>query len=399
MNLPPKTIRLLSLGHSYTTGANRALPRAMAQLTRGRWQVECVTPEYFACRGDLRAVSFAAEPEDNLPVRAIRAYNTWQVHSFTYGWSLRGILNHGWDLVHAWQEPYVFAGAQIALWTPASTRLVFRSAQSLDKHYPLPWKWCEQYAMSRASGWICSGKTVEENLASRSGYQLPHRRIPLGVDTKKFQPNPAARATALAELGWSEAGPPIIGFMGRFVAEKGLQILMDALDQVRTPWRMLFIGAGILEPKLRQWAARYPEQVRILNSVGHADVPKYLQAFDMMVCPSQTTPSWREQFGRMIVESFAAGIPIIGSDSGEIPYVIENTGAIVPERDVSLWAEKLGDWLDSPAPRRRFAEQGLVRAREEFDWSRVAQEHVQFFEELLSDPQRQTDPAPMRLVA
>ncbi|MGL6073940.1 MAG: glycosyltransferase family 4 protein [Fimbriiglobus sp.] len=387
------------MGHSYTTGANRALPRAMSQISQGRWEVECLTPNYFAARGDLRSVTFAQETEDQLPVHAIRAYNTWEVHSFTYGLKLRGILKQDWDLVHAWEEPYVFAGAQIAHWTPSSTRLVFRTAQSLNKSYPPPWRWCERYAMSRAAGWICSGKTVEENLTPRSGYQIPFRRIPLGVDTEKFQPNPAARAAVLAELGWSDTGAPIIGFLGRFVAEKGLQLLMDALDTVRTPWRMLFVGAGNMEPKLREWAARYPEQVRILNNVKHAEVPKYLQAFDMMVCPSQTTTFWREQFGRMIVESFAAGVPVIGSDSGEIPNVIETTGAIVAEADVSRWAATLGEWLDSPALRSRYAREGLARARGEFDWSRIAAEHIDFFEELLDTPQRQTDSSPMRLVA
>ena len=81
----------------------------------------------------------------------------------------------------------------------------------------------------------------------------------------------------------------------------------------------------------------------------------------MLVAPSQTTPEWKEQFGRMIVEAFATGVPVVGSDSGEIPYVIDDVGLIVPEADVDAWAKAINGLLHSPARRRELGEQGYER--------------------------------------
>ena len=78
----------------------------------------------------------------------------------------------------------------------------------------------------------------------RPGYaERPSRLIPLGVDVAAFHPDAAAGRAVKRDLGWSD-GPPVVGFLGRFVREKGLKVLMDALDRVSTPWRAMFVGGG-----------------------------------------------------------------------------------------------------------------------------------------------------------
>ncbi len=59
----------------------------------------------------------------------------------------------------------------------------------------------------------------------------------------------------------------------------------------------------------------------------------FMNAIDVFVLPSRTTPRWKEQFGRVIIEAQACGTPVIGSDSGAIPEVVGKGGWIVPERD------------------------------------------------------------------
>jgi hypothetical protein len=117
MTLKPR--RLLTVGHSYVVGINRRLAHAMQQHGRGRWEILCVAPTYFHGRNDLRPVTFAALPDEACPVRAVPAYLTRLVHLFGYSWpKLCGILQGRWDVVHAWEEPYIFAGAQIAALHP-----------------------------------------------------------------------------------------------------------------------------------------------------------------------------------------------------------------------------------------------------------------------------------------
>src|SRR5207248_3079132 len=108
-----------------------------------------------------------------------------------------------------------------------------------------------------------------------------------------------------------------------------------------------------------QWARRHGKRVRVVTGVRHADVPRYLNAMDILCAPSQTTPHWREQFGRMLVEAFACGVPVIGSDSGEIPYVIDKSGLIVAETDEPAWRKALTELVESPTRRRELVARGL----------------------------------------
>jgi glycosyltransferase involved in cell wall biosynthesis len=162
-----------------------------------------------------------------------------------------------------------------------------------------------------------------------------------------------------------------------------MTILTAALDTLRTPWRALFVGGGSMEAELRAWAARLPdERVRIVTGVPHDSVPAYINAMDVLAAPSQTTPKWKEQLGRMLIEAMACGVPVAGSDSGEIPYVIGDAGLILPEADIAAWATALGELIENPARRAELGAAGLDRAHARFDWSVIARQHLDFFDAL-----------------
>jgi glycosyltransferase involved in cell wall biosynthesis len=79
----------------------------------------------------------------------------------------------------------------------------------------------------------------------------------------------------------------------------------------------------------------------------------------------------------------ACGVPVVGSGSGEVPFVVGGSGRVLPEADPAAWAAGLGELLDSPARRAELAAAGLDRARAEFAWPVVARKHLEFFDELL----------------
>lgn len=378
----PAIRRLLTLGHSYAVGMNRRLAHEMSRIGGENWEVVVAAPVAFH-GNDLRPVRLAREIEEPCRVVPLNAYFTTRVHGFVYGRRLRSLLSDGWDVVHCWEEPYILAGGQVAWWTDPRAALVFRTAQSLSKSYPPPFGAIERYAMGKAAGWICSGSLVERTLSARPAYDKPKARIPLGVDLVAFRPDRAAGRTILQKLGWDTLGPPVIGFLGRFVPEKGLDLLRQALDGLVTPWRALLVGAGPMESRLRAWATRHGDRVRICTDVTHDLVPAYLNAMAVLCAPSQTTPRWREQFGRMIIEAFAAGVPVIGSDSGEIPFILNQAGIVVGEKDVSGWTTAIRDLIVDPRLRAELAERGQQRAADEFDWSHVARAHLAFFDQLL----------------
>lgn len=371
--------RLLTIGHSYVVGLNRRLAHEMAREGRDRWSVTAAAPSSYA--GDLGRITLEHVNNEACRVVPLPVHFDRSPHLMFYG-GLRLLMSEHWDVVHCWEEPYVTAGSQIARRAPCAAMFVFSSFQNLPKTYPPPFNWMERHVLRRANGWIAFGRTVHDVQRRRAGYaNLPSRIIPPGVDTQSFTPQAAARAHVRADRGWDD-GAPVVGFAGRFVPEKGLGVLTQALARLAVPWRALFVGGGPELPSLQAFSAAHPGRVSIATGVKHCEMPAYLNAMDVLCAPSQTTTRWREQFGRMLIEAMACGVPVLASHSGEIPHVVADAGILLPEGDASAWAAALTRVLTDAGCRRDLADRGLRRARTEFEWRVVARRHLEFFDEL-----------------
>ena len=203
------------------------------------------------------------------------------------------------------------------------------------------------------------------------------------MDLGEFRPDEARRAATLTRLGWSD-GPPVVGFLGRFVPEKGVQLLTSVLDRIETPWRALLVGTGPLEDTLTAWGRCQGDRVRIVTTAQHDDIPAYLNAMDVLCAPSQTTARWREQFGRMLIEAFASGVAVVASTSGEIPYVVANAGLVVPENDPSQWQQAIEMLTMDRVRRCELGRRGRARAESVYGWPVVARQHLDFFERVIA---------------
>ncbi len=372
---------LITISHSYVVASNRRLAHEMAVQGRGRWEVTALAPDRLV--GDLREVVLEPIAGEACTTEALRMRLGRIPHLRRYERRLRARLAGPWDVVHIWEEPYVAACAQVAAAAPKAARVVPATFQNIVKSYPPPLGYYERSVMRRASGWIAFGQTVHEAQSTKPRYAAkPSRVIPPGVDVERFRPDAAARAATLSRLGWCD-DTPVVGFLGRFIAAKGVRVLMQALDGVGEPWRALFVGGGPMAEDLTAFANAHPGRVRVLTGVSHDDVPAHLAAMDVLCAPSQTTTRWREQFGRMLIEAMACGVPIIASRSGEIPHVVGDAGLIVAEADVPSWSLAIDRLLADAALRRDLAARGLARAHEQYAWPVVARAHLAFFEELL----------------
>jgi glycosyltransferase involved in cell wall biosynthesis len=373
--------RLLTIGHSYVVAQNRRLAHEMAVAGAGAWEVTAAAPASLA--GDLRPIALEPIPDEACRVVPLRVHASGFPHLRMYS-GLSPLLREKWDVIHCWEEPFVMAGWQISRGAQRGTRLVFATFQNLSKRYPPPFNWMERSVVRRSDGWIAFGRTVHDTLAGREGYAaIPSRIISPGVDIDVFAPDANARARIRQRFGWDD-GVPVAGFLGRFVQPKGLDVLTAALSRVKSPWRALFVGGGPELSTLQAFAAAHPGRVAIATDVPHDSVPAYLQAMDLLCAPSRTTPAWREQFGRMLIEGMAAGVPVIASNSGEIPHVVADTGILLPEDDVAEWARTLETLLRDEPARASLRCKGLGRARAEFAWPHIAARHLRFFDELIA---------------
>jgi phosphatidyl-myo-inositol dimannoside synthase len=354
----------------------------MAAQGSAEWQVTAVAPARL--QGDLRYIELEAIPNEACSLVPVNVRFDSHPHLRVYGRELRSVLRQPWDVVHAWEEPYVLASAQIARLVQSGVKYVPATFQNINKNYPTPIDMIERRVMHRANGWIAFGQTAHDAHCARPGYAgKPSRVLTPGVDVERFRPDPDARASVRNMLGW-KTEDRVVGFAGRLVEEKGIDTVLHAFTHSQHSWNLLVVGGGELSARVESFRLRYPARIRLASDVDHAQMPEYLRAMDVLCAPSRTTTRWREQFGRMLIEAMACGVPVVASDSGEIPYVVQDAGVILPEDDLGQWTTAVDQLVADPAARARLANRGVARAHSEFSWRVVARRHLDFFDEVLS---------------
>jgi glycosyltransferase involved in cell wall biosynthesis len=167
--------------------------------------------------------------------------------------------------------------------------------------------------------------------------------------------------------------PFTIGYAGRLVPEKGLEDLLAAVRRLEAPVELLLVGNG----ELRSMLEGQPipgSRVRVVTGLRHEQMAVGYAGMDVLALPSRTTAHWKEQFGRAIVEALWCGVPVVGSDSGEIPWLIDLTkgGVTFPEGDIGALTARLAELRDDPRSRARLGADGRAAVERMFTVSAVA---------------------------
>ncbi len=120
------------------------------------------------------------------------------------------------------------------------------------------------------------------------------------------------------------------------------------------------------------------------STVPSAEVADEMRKLHAFVLPSHTTPRWKEQFGRVLVEAMASGVPPVGSDSGEIPHVVGDAGLIFREGNVEDLTHKLRLLVDNPALHATLAKRGRERVLTHYTQHAIARAYYDAYREMLS---------------
>lgn len=281
-------------------------------------------------------------------------------------------------IVHIDEEPYNLATFQ-AMWLAQRNEAtaVFFTWQNLLRRYPPPFSLLERYNLTHAACAI-AGNQEAVNVLRAKGYEASIRLLPqFGVDPDVYRKErPAVQEDAQF----------VIGYVGRFVEEKGVHVLLRALADLHGQWVLRLMGDGPYLATLQGLSMQLGIEQRVMFEPWgpSAEMPHRLNDLNVLVLPSLTRRNWKEQFGRVLVEAMACEVPVVGSSSGEIPNLIADAGVIFPEGDSAKLREALSRLMNDPSLQIQLGQRGRARVLEHYTQKRIAGDTHAIYQRLLS---------------
>ncbi|MBH8565156.1 glycosyltransferase [Nostoc sp. CENA67] len=389
-------MKILVASHTYIVDLNCEKLRALSQLEPGI-EVTVVVPKSWK-PGGVQNKIIETQYRDEGAFKIVPVSNFSQNH--------QGLLTFGADLISLFQEfrPQVIQveqGSRGLAYTQMivlnqllnlKAKNIFFTWWNLPYELKLPIALLEKYNLNHSHG-IISGNQDGAEILRQRGYQGSIKVMPqLGVDETLFTPK--AQPELAAKLG-IKSDDFVVGFVGRFVQEKGLLTLLQALVTLQDKsWKLLLLGRGPLQTEIIKIATEnnIKERLILVESVPHNEVASYINLMSTLVLPSETTYNfktltsvgWKEQFGHVLIEAMACQVPVIGSNSGEIPHVIGDDGLIFPEGDAKALADCLVQLIEKPDFAQTLGERGYQKAMVKYTNKALAKQQFEFYQELVN---------------
>ena len=374
-------MRILAISHSAVVEVNQQLYEDLAKIPGV--EVELIAPSHWVSEFDHKRFKTKALKGLNIPFYRMPVAFGGTNSLYFYLWlPLWRIWRFKPDIIFLHQEPWSLSALQgllLSLWL--KSELTFFTNLNFLKYHPAPFSWINTWVFARSKQALALSEEVEQTLRIK-GYKGKISRFWFAVDTKLFQPQKETAESLKAELGLKKEALTV-GYMGRLVKEKGVQVLLEAAAFLQKEndlpdWQVLLTGDGEYKIELQQLVMRLGLQERVVfaGSVAHTQAAEYMNCLDIFVLPSLTTPNWKEQFGRVIIEALACGVPVVGSDSGEIPHLIRATGGglVTKEGEAEDLAQAVKTLLCNPILRQELVQKGKLAVETRYSNEGVARQ-------------------------
>jgi glycosyltransferase involved in cell wall biosynthesis len=202
-----------------------------------------------------------------------------------------------------------------------------------------------------------------------------------GTDLRRFSPPPSGVRPVDPRFG-----PHMIFACRQLFPRKGIRFLIEAAARIKPRFpdlKVVVAGDGFERPELIRLAEALgiADDVTFLGWVPNAELPPYYRSAAV-----SAIPSLEEGFGIPAAEAMGCETPVVASDAGGLPEVVEHgvTGLIVPMGDSGALAEALASLLADPDRRAQMGRAGRERALRLFDWDRTARQFEEIYAQVMA---------------
>ena len=326
-----KKSKVLIIGHHFVTKNNQ---RRIEELAKHKdLEISLLSPYWW--HEESRKVYLEKDYDKSYAIHKGRTLFTNHTALSFYLFSVYKLL---WsikpDIIELSEEPWSLTTFQVLLFKKLFLRkstVMFYSAQNINKKYPFPFNLIERFTLYNADYCNCCNNEVVDVLKSK-GLKNKIKVVPLSFDIHRFERKVARNSNYFT-----------IGFVGRLDVKKGIFDLALAFCMLCEDCRLLIVGDGPAKNQLIDMLEKLgvSKRVKLAGAINIKDINTCYHKMDALIIPSKTTKQWKEQFGRVIVEAMASGVPVIGSDSGSIPEVMANCGLLFKEGGIEELTEKI----------------------------------------------------------
>ena len=371
-------MKILIVSHSYVAAENL---KNIIELSKSA-SVRIIVPDHVADRVIGKVTNDEETPVDRLVFKRISLpRNQYLLASKGFG-----MLSFSPDIVHIEYDPWAPIFWQTLIFKALFARkakLVCTVKKNTYRPLPQPQQaaklWLTRLLLTQVDCLFAVNTGVQKIYQSRFGVRdedivlVQH----LGVDTELFKPSQKSLTTSRTMK---------IGYCGRLDENKGLRILYQAVQSIKSSSdaevELHLLGDGPLKEELQ---ARQEGWLYLAPPVSHNEVADFLKPLDIFVMPALITPDHEEHDGHALMEAMSCGIACVGTPSGIIPELLdEGTGVICRAGDVKDLTEALHALINSSDLRSEMGAKGRAKIVEDCSISALGSQKLQLYESILA---------------
>ena len=203
--------------------------------------------------------------------------------------------------------------------------------------------------------------------------------IPFGVDTEFFKPIKIEKNSKIFQ----------ILSVGYLIERKGFDYLVKALKEVldsHNEVKLIIVGSGPLETEIKNliFELELEDNIQIINNIPDNELLEIYNLSDLFVLPSIIDSQGNtEGLGVVLLEAMACKLPVIGSDIGGIPDIIQDnlTGRLVQQKDTEGLSKAIIDLIENEDIRKSMALNGYEMVKRHFSWEQIAKDYIEIYKE------------------